>query len=238
MWSPLKMGVAVLAVCAMSAASARGEIFTENFDTYATGSQMHGQGGWKGWDNGAAAGAVTSDAFAVSAPNSLNISGSADLVHEFDVVGGQLQFTAMQYIPTDFTGKSYFILLNTYEDNNSAVDRWSVQTSFDATKGIVTADYFEEGPKTLPLIYGEWVELRFDIDLDANTVNEYYGGQLLSSHPWQTDGAAALGAIDLFANGASAIYYDDISVVPEPTSLVLFLGLALGAAVMHFRRRR
>lgn len=197
---------------------------------------MHGQGGWKGWDNVAAAGAVTSDAFAVSAPNSLNISGGADLVHEFDVPGSQLEVTAMQYIPTGFSGKSYFILLNTYNDGGPY--NWSVQTDFEAATGIVTAYYHEEGPGTLPLIYDEWVELRFDIDLDANTVDEYYGGQLLSSHAWQSDGAAALGAIDLYANGASAIYYDDISVVPEPTSLVLFLGLALGAAVMHFRRRR
>ncbi|MBK9233821.1 MAG: hypothetical protein IPO15_24020 [Anaerolineae bacterium] len=31
--------------------------WSDNFDSYATGSQMHGQGGWKGWANDPAAGA-------------------------------------------------------------------------------------------------------------------------------------------------------------------------------------
>ena len=30
--------------------------WSDNFDSYATGSQLHGQGGWKGWDNNPAAG--------------------------------------------------------------------------------------------------------------------------------------------------------------------------------------
>ena len=91
--------------------------WSDNFDSYATGSQLHGQGGWKGWDNNPAAGALTSSAQARSAPNSAAIVGASDLVHEYSgYTSGQWVYTAWQYVPTNFTGQSYFILLNTYND--------------------------------------------------------------------------------------------------------------------------
>jgi hypothetical protein len=89
----------------------------DNFDSYATGSQLHGQGGWKGWSNNPSAGALTSDAQANSAPNSAAILGASDLVHEYDgYTSGAWVYTAMQFVPNGFVGQSYFILLNSYDD--------------------------------------------------------------------------------------------------------------------------
>ena len=53
----LTVAFVVLGVC--SAAGAQD--FVEDFESYAAGSAMHGQGGWKGWDNTAAARAPASD---------------------------------------------------------------------------------------------------------------------------------------------------------------------------------
>ena len=97
---------------------------------------MHGQGGWKGWANDPAAGARTSSIQARSAPNSVDILGASDLVHEYSgYSSGSWVYTAWQYVPTDYTGQSYFILLNTYVDVGT--NNWSVQVQFDAGTNLV-----------------------------------------------------------------------------------------------------
>jgi uncharacterized repeat protein (TIGR01451 family) len=70
----------------------------------------------------------------------------------------------------------------------------------------------------LPYTVEEWVEIRIDVDLDADTQSIYYGGQLLSTKSWTEGvsglGIANIGAIDLYANGATSVFYDDISILP------------------------
>jgi hypothetical protein len=181
--------------------------YYEDFDSYAAGSALHGQGGWKGWDNDPAWGAPASSVQANSGSISAEIGGDADLVHEFDLAGGNLELSAMQYVPTGGTGTSYFILLNTYSDGGDDKD-WSVQLACNLETGIITSD--QGGGATANILYDQWIELKFDIDLDGNTINEYYNGTLLSTHVWDDDAHGTLQCIDLFANGASPIYYDDI----------------------------
>jgi len=181
-------------------------VFAEDFESYAAGSDLHGQDGWKGWDNTAGAGAPASDALAASGLNSVEIIGSADLVHEFDLAGGMLEFSAMQYIPSGTTGTTYFILLNSYDDG--ANQDWSVQTTFDLAAG--TIGFWHGGEATI--LYDQWVELKYIIDLDNNTVDKYYNGELIVTDQWDDNVHGTLGAIDLFGNGASSVYYDDITV--------------------------
>jgi uncharacterized membrane protein len=71
-----------------------------------------------------------------------------------------------------------------------------------------------------PIVYGQWVEVRCHIDLDTDWLQIYYDGVLLAEHAW-TDtvqgtggGSLNIAAVDLFANGATPVYYDDISLVP------------------------
>ena len=93
-------------------------------------------------------------------------------MHEYaGYTTGQWIYTAWQYVPTDFTGTSYFILLNTYDDAGASLN-WSVQVSFNATTNLVTNDGVGGG--TLPLIRNQWVELRVEIDLTADTQAFYY----------------------------------------------------------------
>ena len=68
----------------------------------------------------------------------------------------------------------------------------------------------------MPLITGQWVENRLEIDLLADTVQYFYGGTLLYTGVWSEHisggGARVIDTVDLFANNASPVYYDDINL--------------------------
>ncbi len=183
--------------------------FTEGFETYAAGTSVHGQGGWKGWDNVAAAGASVSNRIAHGGRNSVEIRGSSDLVHEFDLTGDKWVLTAYQYIPAGAGGATYFILLNTYRDRGPY--DWSVQTEYDLTAGTITPGTGATGSKA-KIVYDQWVEIRFVIDLTANTFEESYNGIRIAAGPWDNNAQGTLQAIDLFGNGASSILYDDLKI--------------------------
>lgn len=198
--------------------------YYEDFDSYATGSQMHGQGGWKGWGDDPTFGALTSDAQAHSAPNSVDINGLADLVHEFSGYdSGKWTITAWQYIPSSFSGETAYIWLNQYDDGGTT-NNWSAQVRFNSTTGMMTSDF--DGA-TLPFVTDAWKEIVIEVDLDSDTQSFYYDSNLLYTKSWADGvsggGITSIGAIDLFANGATSVYYDDISIVevpPEPCDFV------------------
>jgi hypothetical protein len=61
------------------------------------------------------------------------------------------------------------------------------------------------------------VDLQLDVDLDADTQAFTYNGTEVFSGSWtqqypgqSVPGILNIGSIDLFANGATAVYYDDI----------------------------
>lgn len=228
----MKRSFLVLTVAALVSTAAAGE-WSDNFDSYSTGENLQGVGGWKGWDNSGGAAAKTSDKQALSSPNSVDILRAADLVHEYeDITEGQWVYTAWQFIPSGFSGTTYFILLNTYNDGGPY--SWSVQLPFNSSTKKVTDDFDPEA--SLDLVLDKWVELRVEIDLDADSRSVYYDGNLLSTVPWTSQGGDAvtsLAAVDLYANNSNSVYYDDMSLVPEPTAGLLIV-LAAAAAL---RRR-
>jgi hypothetical protein len=188
--------------------------WSDNFDEYPTGFQLHGQGGWAGWGDVPASGALTSDVHARSTPNSVDILGVSDLTHSYiGYTSGIWTYTAWQYIPTGFTGTTYFNLLNTYTFGGTDT-KWSAQVNFNSSTGLSTND----GPAggTLPLITGQWVEIRDEINLDSDTQSFYYGGELLFTDSWMdgmsSGGVLNIAAVDLFANDASSVFYDDMSL--------------------------
>ena len=62
---------------------------------------MHGQGGWKGWDNDPTWTAYVTSAESRSTPHSVDVKGDTDLVHEYDgYTSGYFIYTAWQYLPT------------------------------------------------------------------------------------------------------------------------------------------
>ena len=212
--------------------------FIENFDSYAAGSQMHGQGGWAGWGGDANAGALVSGQFSLSNPNSVAITGASDLTHSWtNMTSGTWEVRAMQYVPTGATGETYFILMNKYITGFE----WSGELKFDLVAGKAVDDFAPDPKVTLSIVRDKWIEIKQVVDLEANTVQVYYNGGLLGSHRWydatNPNQQKAIEAIDLFANNAAPVYYDDISftLVPEPVTMTLMLA---GLAGMVLRRKK
>jgi hypothetical protein len=142
----------------------------------------------------------------------VEITGNSDLVHEYDAAGGQWTYTAWQYVPGDLEGVTYFIMQNMYNDFGPY--DWSIQLPLNQTAGMITDDHVAGAE--LPIMFDQWAEIRVEIDLDTDWREVYYGGTLLSARTWTTGTGSLLeiGAVDLFANGASPVYYDDMSLVP------------------------
>ena len=185
---------------------------TDHFDSYTLGSELHGQSGWTGWDSNPEAGALVSNAYAYSGTQSVSITGASDLVHTFSGISeGQWIFSIMQYIPTTTAaGISYLILMNQYNDGETAAKSWSSQIECDMALGEVRSD-----TKKLTMVKDAWVELRCEIDLTTNTVKEYYNGELLRTRDWQDgNGLDELQAVDLYANNVGPVYYDNLNVGP------------------------
>lgn len=238
-----RLSLAAVMLFASCAAPVFGAIvFQDNFDSYANGQDLHGVNGWKGWDNLAAASALVSNTVSSSTPNSVAIAPASDLVHQFSVPSsGIYNFSIDTFVPTGSTGQQWFILLNTYNDGGPY--NWSLQQVFDNNSGLIgNAD--NHGVAT-PIIYNQWVPLNVVIDLGANTQSLSYGGTPLFSGVSWTEavgsggGALAIGAVDLFGNGASTIFYDNLSLtsVPEPGPLSL-LGLCVGGILVRRRKYR
>lgn len=185
--------------------------WSDDFDSYALGSGLHGQGGWEGWDGDPTWDAYVTDLYSQSAPHSVDITPTSDIVQLFTETSGQWVMTAYHYIPSGSTGEQYFILLNTYP----GVFNWSLQVLFDSSSGMVST---YEGSGVATIINDQWVEVRVEIDLDADMQDIYYNGTLLDSLPWAgTGGVPEIAALDLYSNGGSSIYWDDISLVGPPT---------------------
>ena len=201
--------IALVALVALGPIAAQAQWY-DGFEGYPVGGGLHGLGGWAGWNADPIFDAIISDFYAYNGSNSVAITGNADIVQQFSGYdSGAWEFVAWMFIPTDFTGQTYFIVLNTYTPNGDM--NWSVEVNF--TNGQITG-FNDIG--SLPYVVGEWAELRLEIDLVANVQTFYYNGDFLYTASW-TEGASGggaldIGALDLFANGASPVYYDDISL--------------------------
>lgn len=183
-------------------------------DDYLLGA-ISAEGLWEPWDDNPewATAEVTSDV-SRSAPHSLAVDLQDDVVRQFGFMDGQWRFTAWQFVPSDFVGESFLILLNNYVHGGPY--NASVQLAVDGAAEVIED---RDSGDTLPLTRDQWVEIRMDINLDADTVSVYYGGRLLVTKNWQDAAGSgeplpAIGAVDLYANGASPVHYDDLSLVP------------------------
>lgn len=197
----------------MASSMALGQ-WSDNFDSYAVGD-INGLGGWVPWDNaGPASGAVTA-AVSRSAPNSQIIEGPDDSVGLVTgvITDGEWRYTAWMFIPDAFTGTTFFILNNRY--NHGGPYTWVGQMPFVGSTGRVGDDMrIDTGAN---IVRGRWAEIRFDFDLGPNTCTTYYDGVQLSTGAFAigTPGPAnplTLAGVDLYANNASPVYYDDLAL--------------------------
>ena len=198
----------IVAVAAMMLfVPAAGADWSDNFDSYANGSGLHGQGNWEGWENDPAFDAFVTDIYSYSSPHSVAISTTSDIVQPFSENSGEWEMVSWHYIPSTSTGQQYWILCNTYPTAYN--EDWSLQMLFDSDVGTVSAD---EGTAVTALIFDQWIEVKVEINLDTDTQEVYYNGVFLESLNWSSGGAIAIGCLDLFSPGGTTIYWDDCSL--------------------------
>lgn len=211
----------VLATAGAPASAARvatpnGGPWSDNFDGYPTGQNLHGVGGWKGWDNNPAFTAFTTNVQARSAPNSVDIAANSDLVHEYTANSGLWTFTTWQYVPGNFQGTPYLALLNQHVDGGPY--NWSLQVNFNSATGLMVDD--GASGATMPFVTDQWVKIQVEIDLDNDTQAFYYNNSLFYTGTWSGHvsggGITAIGAVNLFANASTSVYYDDMSLRAGP----------------------
>lgn len=214
----MKHSSLLVPVCALLCATAvNAQSWSDNFDTYTAGASVVGLGGWEEWGPGA--GANVESAQALSPLNSIDVVGGTDLVHQYPgVTSGKWVYRTMQYIPSSYVGESYFILLNTYDGVTASYD-WSVQVEFDAALGIVEGDMGASNNGTADIVFDTWVEIKVFIDLDNDLTEFFYNGEQVGpAYSWTGGvfgagtGALNLGAVDLYANSATSVYYDDMEL--------------------------
>jgi len=213
------VAVAVLVCAAALPARVDAQFFNERFDTYTAGSPIAGQGGWETWDNNPAANTTVTNLQSFSPPNSLLITGASDIVHQFaNVTTGTWYFKTFVRIPSTQVGESFVILLNTYVPLGT--DNWSAQVAFCRTgcsttnvqPGMVSSIGGSEVTTTgyAPLILDQFVELRFVINLTANTYQIFYNGVQFYSAAWTTAAPARIQACDLYSNASTDTFMDNV----------------------------
>jgi len=226
--------VAVLALVGIPALAD----WSDNFDSYPPDTKLENVGGWWPWAHNTTNAGWVRTTFFRSAPNSQEIADvdpndpavETDSVHEYTgYTSGQWIYTAWQYLPDDYSDfcDSYFIILNTYNwtDPTGASDRWSVQIGFNGASGMLHADSGSSGTVQMPLVKGQWMEIKAVIDLDSDWVETYYGGTFIAGYQWtagvwgsDTDGRLDIEAVDLYANNTFVpAYYDDVTLLSAIT---------------------
>jgi hypothetical protein len=210
----MKRLFSALALVALASGVASAQ-WCDDLESYPLG-QINNPGGWRAWDNAPGAVGTISNAFARSGTKSMEIGLGADAIHEFtNVNSGAWTLTQYLYIPTGFLGTSYYILMNQYNDLGPY--NWTLQVNWDDFSGMIqevdTAIRPNNTPR--PIVYDQWIELRCEFNLDNNTLVLFYNNQEVTNGPWLRDANSTLtlAAIDLYANLASNVYYDDFSLL-------------------------
>ena len=205
-------------------------VWSDNFDSYDLGQFLDGtsdDGGWKGWGDDPELGAYVVDDQFRSEPHSVEITGYVDLVHEFtDIRSGTWTFTDWVYVPSDFSGRSDIWLMSYYKPGHSFAVREQLYLCFNGDTGLVSSLSENSPSPTLPLITDQWVEIRVEIDFEADWFECYYNDELLEARNWTAgqanyyDGYHNFAAVNIFNFGGTTIYHDDLSLEGETTDPV------------------
>jgi hypothetical protein len=231
----MKRMLVALAVLTLAAATASAA-WVDDFESYTLGS-IAGQGGWNGWAASPTEAGVVVGAPAIGTRSQkieTTLPAYTDSVHEYAETSGHWYYDAQMYVPGNSTlGKTYFILMNNYSPTPAG---WAIQLEFNLATGVL--DVSETAvAENKPIVRDQWVPLRFDIDLDLNRVFVSYngadvmGGYIRWYDPNDTGHQKAIEAVDLYSDYAtvvSPVYYDNMSLTPEPAAFALLaVGLLL-----------
>ncbi|RJP35050.1 MAG: hypothetical protein C4547_10055 [Phycisphaerales bacterium] len=208
----VRQGAVVLAALAFPLiASAQWE---ENFDSYSDGDCLldRGLGGWEGFCGRLRDMCVTS-AERISRPNGLR-TGFGSIVQPIDL-GGEKKFRLAVWLKIPNKEEHQDLFIRGYNEYDA--DACTATRTIDAVfsfEGKVRDGIrrFED----VDIQYGDWKELRVDVDIQANTLNMFYDGRKVSEGVYNVFG----GPDDLVAfhmSASSDSFIDDISLTVPPT---------------------
>lgn len=207
-----------LTVCiatAFSWAMAQTVIFSDNFDSYSSGDRLvqTSTAAWTTWSNapGSAEDAVISNAQSSSAPNSLYITGSNDIIYPFaNQTSGHYVLDFDYYVPSSGNG-AYFNVQHYYAPGT----QWAFECYFNNNG----TGYLSVGGTTYNFTYpsNAWFPVETDIDLDNNTASMTINDVLVAEWPFSyqqsnVNGINQLGSVNFYAgapNDAAGTYYVD-----------------------------
>ena len=214
--------LSIALVCGLAApVVAQTVLIDDDFESYAVGSSLIGQGGWDVWPGGAGA-LITDDQASSGTRSFLANDSEVDMIYRMrDGSGapiaqsGQWTFSCQTYMSLDAVGDFYVILLNQFNDADPGNSNWSMQLRLGTIDGLVESEF--DGA-TADLIYDEWVEVRAEIDLDADLFDIYYNDEILADDLiWSENvsggGLTQIDVLDLYTPNANPSYIDDVLLV-------------------------
>ncbi len=189
----------------------------DNFDSYTAGDFLCTQSTlWTTWDDnpGGDYDGYISDAFALSAPNSLEIDLAvieSDLIYNLDQkTSGSWAISLDIYVPDGGTYGGYY---NVMQDMTlyGASNEWGFQCFFksDGTGYFQQADFTQ-----VDFAYNvaEWNHSVLYVNLDDSVAQYEINGSIVSTWQWNNDGPNMLGVIDIYATADGnddPMYYID-----------------------------
>ncbi len=189
-----------------------GQNWSENFESYADGQVLYNVNGWSGWDNvQQVAGSCTTQQ-AHGGNKSILIEPNDDAIRTFDAgynAGLGAMRTWMLLPSSQHTADTYYIVQNEYAHGGPY--QWCIELQFDISTRTVLDDFRDESG-VVNIIYDQWVELRFDIDIENDFIICYYNNQEVSrGQLFIRGGDAQIKNIDLYSTG-STNYFDDLAI--------------------------
>ena len=210
------LGLAVALGLAGLCNTALAQDWSEDFESYSNGQVLDHVGGWYGWDNVSGVCGNCSNAQAHGGTKSIFTEATDDAIHNFAYNTGTGTIRAWVYTDSAlFANDHHFIVNNEYNDGGPY--EWIVQLSFDKTGGYggganTVADALRTETNFPPIAFDQWVEIRIEVNIAADTITTYYNNVEVSTGVlFVRGGLHEIQNIDLYTEGAGA-YYDDLSV--------------------------
>lgn len=190
--------------------------YFEDFDSFTSGDYLAVVSeDWTTWSDapGTAEDPVISDAFALSAPNAVLVSGTNDGVFPCgDLTSGAYTVSFDMYVPTDRVG--YFNIQQVF------ASQWGMSLTFMPDQSI-TVSAGGEAPTGFTFTPDTWFNVVVNIDLDADAAVCYIDDEMIVEWQWSltesgTPGTLQLGCVNTYAydggiGGTPEYYFDNFS---------------------------
>ena len=199
--------------CLASTGAISQVLYTENFDSYASGDAVTQVSPafilWSGNSNEEAY--VSNDA-SFSGANSLKIEGTADVLLYCNLVGIH-EFSYKVLVPPGYSG--YYNFQGMLQVGQG-LGQWAFDCfmNSDSTVTYLIDPLSADGVElTTNYNYGQWVEFTHQIDTDSGTMNILIDGECIGEFPYISNLVGSINFFPTSNDGAPALYYlDDIVV--------------------------